>query len=353
MRAAVVRNGHIEVEAMPMPEPGPGEVLVRTLACGICGSDLHLFKHGAAMMQLAQRLGAVPDNLTDGLVMGHEFVAQIVRFGPNTPHRLNVGDRVCAVPFLAIDGQPVSIGASSRTVGAYAEYFLLNESGLIRIPDSVTTEAAALTEPLAIGVHAVAKSNVQPDDTAVVIGCGPIGLACIAVLKLRGVKRIVAADLSAKRRALARLFGAGEVVDARKHSAFDLVGATEATVVFECVGAPGMIDQIVKRAPVGARVVVAGICSGEDTFIPMLAVAKELSFQFVSFYRTEEFEAALTILANNDVEWQAWVTGTVPLEGVADAFEALQGSDEHAKILITPSADAVPGGLPQRPIPAG
>ncbi len=98
----------------------------------------------------------------------------------------------------------MSIGASSRTTGAYAEYFLLNESALIRIPDGLPTEAAALTEPLAIGVHAVAKGRVQPDDTAVVIGCGPIGLACIAVLKHHGVKRIVAADFSAKRRELAR-----------------------------------------------------------------------------------------------------------------------------------------------------
>jgi threonine dehydrogenase-like Zn-dependent dehydrogenase len=351
MRAAVVRNGSIGVEALPVPEPGPGEVLVRTLACGICGSDLHLFKHGAAMMRLAERLGAIPDNLTDGLVMGHEFVAGIVRFGADTRRQLNVGDRVCAVPFLTIDGRPVSIGASSRTVGAYAEYFLLNEAGLIRIPDNVPTEAAALTEPLAIGVHAVAKSNAQPRDTAVVIGCGPIGLACIAVLKLRGVKRIVAADLSAKRRDLAKRFGADEVVDARQHSPFDTVGPTEATVVFECVGAPGMIDQIVKRAPVGACVVVAGICSQEDAFVPMLAVAKELCFQFVSFYRPDEFETALKMLANGDIEWRAWVTATVPLERVAEAFEALQHSDRHAKILIIPPADTPAGtGLPAPPL---
>jgi threonine dehydrogenase-like Zn-dependent dehydrogenase len=337
------------VENRSIPEPGPGEVLVKTLACGICGSDLHLFKHGASMMQLVERLGGVPDNLTDGLVMGHEFVAQIVRFGADTPRRFAAGDRVCAVPFLHIDGAPVSIGASSRTIGAYAEYFLLNESGLIRIPDRVPTAAAALTEPLAIGVHAVAKGSVQQHDTAVVIGCGPIGLACIAVLKLRGIKRIVAADLSAKRRDLAGLFGADEVVDAREHSVFDRVGPTEAAVIFECVGAPGMIDQIVKRAPIGARVVVAGVCSQEDAFIPMLAVAKELSFQFVSFYRADEFEAALNILANDDIAWREWITATVPLERVAEAFEALQRSDQHAKILIIPPADALAGtGFPAR-----
>ncbi len=337
MRAAVIRNGHIAVEDLPVPEPGAGEVLVRTLACGICGSDLHLFKHGAAMMRLAEQLGAVPDNLTDGLVMGHEFVAQIVRFGPNTQRQLHVGDRVCAVPFLQIDGLPVSIGASSRTLGAYAEYFLLNESGLIPIPDGVPTEAAALTEPLAIGVHAVAKGRVRRDDIAIVIGCGPIGLACIAVLRQHGVERIVAADFSAKRRELASLVGASEVIDARERSAFDSVGPSDAAVIFECVGAPGMIDQIVKRAPIGARVVIAGICSEEDRFLPLLATTKELCLQFVSFYRPEEFNAALRMLANGVVDWRPWITAKVPLEHVSDAFEALQGSDLHAKILITSS----------------
>ncbi len=337
MRAAVVRNGRILVEDRSVPEPGAGEVLVKTLACGICGSDLHLFKHGAAMMRLAQQLGAVPDNLTDGLVMGHEFVAQIVRFGPDTQRQLNVGDRVCAVPFLQIDGLPVSIGASSRTLGAYAEYFLLNEAGLIPIPDGIPTEAAALTEPLAIGVHAVAKGRVHRDDTAIVIGCGPIGLACIAVLKHHGVKRIIATDFSAKRRELASLVGASEVIDAQERSTFDGVGPTDAAVIFECVGAPGMIDQIVKRAPIGARVVIAGICSEEDKFLPLLAITKELCLQFVSFYHPEEFKLALQMLVDGAVDWRPWITAKVPLERVSEAFEALQGSDLHAKILITPS----------------
>jgi len=337
MRAVAVRDGHLVVERRPVPEPGAGEVLVKTLACGICGSDLHLFKHGRAMMELVERLGGVPDNLTDGLVMGHEFVAQIVRFGAGTSATFAVGDRVCAVPFLQIDGSPVSIGASSHTTGAYAEYFLLNESALIRIPDGLPTEAAALTEPLAIGVHAVAKGRVQPGDTAVVIGCGPIGLACIAVLKHQGVKRIVAADFSAKRRELAALFGASVVVDARERSPFDSVSAAEATVIFECVGARGMIDQIVKRAPVGARVVVAGICSDEDAFLPLLAVTKELCLQFVSFYQPDEFRHALQMLAAGAVDWRPWITATVPLERVAEAFALLQSSDLHAKTLITPS----------------
>lgn len=336
MRAAVVRDCRIVVEQRPMPVPGPGEVLVRTRACGICGSDLHLFEHGAEMMRMAERLGVQPDNLTDGLVMGHEFVAEIVGFGPDTRRELPVGERVVALPFLEIDGLPVSIGASSRTVGAYAEYFLLDEAGLIPVPAHVTDAAAALTEPLAIGVHAVAKGAVLPKETAVVIGCGPIGLACIAALRERGVTSIRASDFSEKRRELALRFGAETVFDPREVS--PLAGSPAgSTVVFECVGVPGLIGQIVRDAPVGARVVVAGICSQEDTFLPLLAISKELTLHFVSFYRPEEYRAALGMLAGGRIDWQRWVTGEVGLDCVARAFAELRGSDRHAKILIRPA----------------
>jgi threonine dehydrogenase-like Zn-dependent dehydrogenase len=336
MRAAVVRDGRIEVDRVATPVPGRGQVLVRTRACGICGSDLHLFEHGAEMMRLAEGLGVEPDNLTDGLVMGHEFVAEIVAFGPDTRRDLPVGERVVALPFLEIDGHAVSIGASSRTVGAYAEYFLLDEASLIRVPTHVTDEAAALTEPLAIGIHAVAKGAVLPHEIAVVIGCGPIGLACIAALKARGVTSIRASDYSAKRRELALRFGAEAALDPREGSPLAGLRAGSA-VVFECVGAPGLIGQIVRDAPVGARVVVAGICSQEDTFLPLLAVSKELSLHFVSFYRPEEYRAALTMLAEGQVDWKSWVTGEVGLEDVALAFAELRGSDRHAKILIRPA----------------
>jgi threonine dehydrogenase-like Zn-dependent dehydrogenase len=103
------------------------------------------------------------------------------------------------------------------------------------------------------------------------------------------------------------------------------------------VGVPGLIGQIVRDAPVGARVVVAGICSQEDSFLPLLAVSKELTLHFVSFYRLEEYRAALAMLAEGRIDWQCWVTGEVGLNDVARAFAELRGSDRHAKILIRPA----------------
>lgn len=339
MQAAVVRNGRIRVESMPVPQPGPGEVLVRTLACGICGSDVHLFRHGARMMDMARSLGAEPDNLVDGLVMGHEFVAEVVAFGVDCTAELSAGARVCALPFTTVDGVPVTIGASNRAIGAYAEYFLLPETALIPIPADMPQDAAALTEPLAIGVHAVARAGVTDADVAVVIGCGPIGLACIAVLRERGVRTIIATDFSARRRELAGQFGAHTVLDARTTSAIAAVPAGCPAVIFECAGAAGLIGRIVREAPVGARMVVAGISSEEETFLPLLAVAKELTLVFVSFYQREEYLAALDLLQRGRIDWQSWITGRVGLAQVGEAFEWLTGSDRHAKILIEPGRE--------------
>ncbi len=336
MRAVVIRQGELVVEKMPVPEPGEGEVLVKTIACGICGSDLHLLKHGQDMMETVRNLGAEPDSLDDGLVMGHEYVAEVVSYGPGCRQEIAVGSRVCSVPFLLKDGVPVSIGASTKTTGAYGEYFLLTESMLLPVPDALTTEDAALTEPLAIALHAVNQSVKAPEATAVVIGCGPIGMAIVALLMRNGVERIIASDPSSGRRELAGMFGAAVIVNPLETDLWSLVSPGESVVVFECSGRPGMIADIVVRAPMKTELIVTGICPGEDNFIPMLAVSKELVFRFVSFYEPGEFAEALDILASGDVNWAQLVTGKVGFDDVPAAFERLTTSDKDAKILITP-----------------
>ena len=336
MRAVIIRQGELVVEELPVPEPGEGEVLVKTIACGICGSDLHLLKNGQDIMETVRNLGAEPDSLDDGLVMGHEYVAEVVSYGPGCHQEIAVGSRVCSVPFLLKDGVPVSIGASTQTTGAYGEYFLLTESMLIPVPDGLPTENAALTEPLAIALHAVNQSERVPEGTAVVIGCGPIGLAIVAFLKRNGVERIIASDPSFGRRELAGVFGAVETINPLEADLWSLVSPSEPVVVFECSGRPGMIADVVVRAPIKTELIVTGICPGEDNFIPMLAVSKELVFRFVSFYDASEFAEALSILASGDIEWTQLVTGKVGFDDVPAAFERLSTSDKDAKILIAP-----------------
>jgi threonine dehydrogenase-like Zn-dependent dehydrogenase len=353
-----MRDRRLEVADIPTPEPAAGEVLVKTLACGICGSDLHALKHAEQFVAAARRAGGLfVMDLKRDVVMGHEFCAEIVDYGPGTTRRLPVGSRVCSRPALVRSDGVRTIGYSNDTPGGYAEYMRLTESLLLPVPNGLPTEHAALTEPMAVGVHAVNKARLEPNDAPLVIGCGPVGLAVIAALRLQGVRPIVAADFSARRRDLAVGMGADVVVDPAVATPWATwrelaVWRDAATapplpswisgpplrpaVVFECVGVPGVLDQIMGMAPRGTRIVVVGVCMEPDTIYPQLGISKELTIQFVLAYRPEEFAATLQHIADGAILTTPLITGTVGLDGVAQAFVDLASPERHAKILVAP-----------------
>ena len=162
MRAAVMRDRTLVVADVPVPQPGPGEVLVRTLACGICGSDLHALKFADQFMATAKRAGnpRVMD-LSRDVIMGHEFCAEVVDHGPQTTRAFKMGTRVCSRPVLMPPTGPQSIGYSNDNPGGYAQYMRLSEALLLEVPNGLSTDHAALTEPMAVGVHAVAKARLE------------------------------------------------------------------------------------------------------------------------------------------------------------------------------------------------
>ena len=341
MLAAVMRSSAIVVDRVPDPVPAAGEVLVRTLVCGICGSDLHALRHADKLVQAAADSGApkVMDPSRD-VVMGHEFCAEIVDFGPQTRRKLKTGTRVVSMPLLVRASLPETVGYSNDVPGGYGEAMVLSEAFCLEVPAGLESQHAALTEPMAVGLHAVAKAAMQPADGAVVIGCGPVGLAVIAALRLARVEPILAADFSPLRRDLARHMGAHEVVDPSERPAIDAyreLAALRPAVLFECVGAPGVIEQLVVDAPRAARIVVAGVCMEVDRWRPMVAINKELCLQFVLGYTPDEFSSALRSLAEGQIDVTPLITGRVSLEGVAKAFDELATPDAHAKILVEPN----------------
>jgi threonine dehydrogenase-like Zn-dependent dehydrogenase len=346
MQASVLSHSAFEVRELERPSPGPGEVLVKVLACGICGSDLHFFRHQRELIEKARALGAVVDELEraydQGVTLGHEFVGEVIEFGPETARALAIGDRVVSMPFVMRDGTPALIGSTPELGGAYAQYMLLTEATLLRVDDQLPTEAAAFVEPLGIAVHAVNKSGIGTGDVAVVVGAGPIGLTVTATLRARGIDTIIASDLSPRRRDLAAKMGATVVVDGAKESAVAAAATNKPgarVVIFENTGAPGMLNSLVLEAPQNAHITVTGIAAGEESFMPMLAITKELSMNFVIYYTPEEFAEALTLLKDGKLDWRTLHTGTVGLHDIPDAFTELANPETHAKILIDPWLD--------------
>ena len=348
MRATVMREWELRVDEVPDPVPGPGQVLTKVLACGICGSDLHLLKHGKEQMALAAELddGQPPDPLRPvpfvpehDMVMGHEFCCEVVELGPGCDN-LAVGDIVVSLP-VAFDMEGLhGVGFSNRYNGGYAELMVVNELMATKVPAGLPARLAALTEPLAVGIHAAAKSGIASGDAAIVIGLGPVGLAVIADLKMRGIGPIIGADFSKKRRDLAEGLGADVVVDPAVESAIDAwrrVDGTRPLVVFEAVGVPGMLDHAMRMAPKGSRILVVGACMQPDTIHPMVGIGRELSIQFVLGYEPMEFASSLTAIADGRVDLEPWLTGSVGVDGVAGAFADLARPDEHAKILVEPA----------------
>jgi len=311
------------------------------------------------MARLAGEMGtAFSMDLSRDVIMGHEFCAEVVDFGAGTERTLRLGDRVCSMPVTVRGGAVQSVGYSNDVPGGYSEFMVLYEPLLLPVPNGLSTELAATTEPVAVGWHAAQMARITGDEIPLVIGCGPVGLAVILALRQQGIGPIVAADFSPGRRRLAELMGADVVVDPAANSPYerwaDFAGKDAAGndlppnpltggkvyrsgVWFECVGVPGVIDTMMRGAQRGCRIVVVGVCMGEDRIQPFVGINKELNLQFVLGYTAEECAASLHHIAEGHLNVAPMLTGQVDIEGVPGAFEDLADPERHAKILVVPS----------------
>ena len=359
MRAVIRRDKRLICDEIPELVPAQGQILVKTLACGICGSDLHALHHMEHMINLARRGGGAFAGEFDpaaDTVFGHEFCAEILDHGPGSSKVLKAGTRVVSVPVTATASGVESLGFSNRLPGGFAERMLLSEAMVLAVPNGLSTEHAALTEPFAVGAHAVARARLEPKSVALVIGCGPVGLAVIGALKAAGHGPVIAADFSPRRRAAAERLGADIVIDPAKESPHErwedlgvpksraaqglwrAMGKTYAQpVLFECVGSPGVLQALIEAAPAGAQIVVAGVCMETDRIEPSIAITKEIELSFVLAYTPQEFASTLHQIAEGIIDVSGLVTGEVGLDGVAQAFKDLGDPEAHVKILVRPN----------------
>ena len=378
MKAVGCEQAQLSVVELPEPRPERGQVVLEVLRCGICGSDLHARHHCDELADVLDEAGYDAFMRSDQrVVFGHEFSGAVAEYGPGCRKRVPTGAPVVALPIVRRGAEVHAVGLSVAAPGAYAERVVVQESLMLPVPNGLDPELSALTEPMAVGLHAVRRSEIGKRQVAVVIGCGPVGLAVICMLKERGVRTVVASDLSPGRRALAKRCGADIVVDPTSDSPYDAAddkghlatipegvelalstmeklrrlpipwqhvwrGAErlglgpKRPVIFECVGIPGMIDGIVAQAPLLSRVVVVGVCMGADRLRPSMAINKEIDLRFVVGYTPLDFRDTLHMLAEGEIDVAPLVTGTVGLDGVEGAFDALGDPEAHAKILIDP-----------------
>ena len=328
MRAAILNDAHeLEVGEVADPTPGPGELVLRVTACGICGSDLKL-----------------RPSMPAGLVMGHEFCGEIVATGADTDPAWRVGRHVTALPLIGcghclacLSGEPahcvqadmVGVGGSP---GAFAEYVRVDQRETVGLPDDLDPALGALVEPLAVGLHAVERAHIRSGDNVLVVGAGPVGLSVIAWAARSGAGELVVSDPSAVRRDAAAQFGATRTIDPESEPL-----EARYDVVIECVGLPGITDICVGASKTHGHVVIAGVCTKPDPYVPIMALVKELTVDFVVYYTRREFFSVADALAHDSLDAAAFVTKRVSLEEADDAFTELIEAKDQRKILVLPS----------------
>jgi L-iditol 2-dehydrogenase len=338
MRAAVLRRpGEIELVDRPTPSPGPHEVLVRVRAVGVCGSDTHYFEHG--------RIGRF---VVEGpLVLGHESAGVVEAVG-SAVDAGRVGERVSiepGVPCLAcrecLAGRynlcpDMVFHATPPVDGSLAELVAVHEAFAHPVPDTVGDEAAALLEPLSVGIWACRKGAVVAGSSVVITGAGPIGLVAVQVARACGATEITVCDINPHRLAVAADLGATRTVDTTQAGiAESFAGQRGPDTVLECSGHAGAtLDAIRALAPAG-RAVLVGM-GGDQITLP-LSVIQERELTVTGTFRyANTWPTAIALVASGKVDLDRLVTGRYPLSETAAALTAARSDPQSLKSVILP-----------------
>ena len=335
MRAAVFKavGQPLAIEQRPVPTPSAGEVIIKVCRCGICGTDLSM-SDGSGQTFEAES------------IIGHEFAGEVVEVGPGVDE-LKVGDPVAAMPFTGcghcatcLAGRPNFCAQFRGMPGAFAEYTTTAERVAIKLPKTLSLADGALVEPLAVSLHGVALAGMKPGDKVLVIGAGPIGLGAVFWARQLGAGAVAVTAASRQRESLAMQMGASAFVlperpEELPQAAMAALGGMP-DVVIEAVGKPDMIARAVNCVRPAGTVMVLGFCARPDSFIPAIAVWKEVRLLFGMTYSLDEFEHVARVLDRGVVEPRQMVTDTITLGALPETLESMRQRTHQCKVLVNP-----------------
>jgi threonine dehydrogenase-like Zn-dependent dehydrogenase len=340
MRAVVLRGGRLEVRETEDPVPGPRELLLRTVSTAVCASDIHYMDHPDP----TDTSGLFVWDADRDVVMGHEFVGEVVGHGSGCSDQFPLGTRVTSIPTLIRSGGMQVIGQHPDAPGSFGELFLVSEPLARVVPPEADVDAVALTDAFAVGEGYVAMSGIAPGEIPLVIGAGAIGLSAVAALVARSVEPIVIADFNDERLALAERFGAHITVNPSKRSPYDVwndVAAerdvTAPPAIFECVGASGLLQQIVEACPMGSKIYAAGGWYTGDTLNVTQATKKLLMIQFGGAPGGEDWYRTLDAIVAGSLDPRPSIGMTVDLDGLPDAIELARRAQGPPRIVVHPN----------------
>jgi threonine dehydrogenase-like Zn-dependent dehydrogenase len=349
MRAVVLRNGRLAVGDTPDPVPGRGELLLKTLSTAICASDVHFMDHPD--LAIDDPTGRSLYDADRDIVLGHEFVGEVVGHGEGCTDQFPIGTRVTSIPIRllngGVDGTRI-IGQHPEAQGSFGELVVIAEMLAKEVDGDVSSDAAALTDAFAVGEFYVRAADVQPGEIPIVIGAGAIGLSAVAALTRRGIEPIVVSDFNPERRELARAeFGAHVLVDPAAKSPFNVFNEIRAerhlpgpAVVFECVGAPGLIQKIVESVDMGTRIYCAGGWYTGDTLDITTATRQGVTLQFGGGPMPQDWYGTLDAIASGSLDPLPSVGQIIGLDEVPEAIELARKSDGPPRIVVHPNARA-------------
>jgi threonine dehydrogenase-like Zn-dependent dehydrogenase len=339
MRAAVFEQAGspLVIRDVPTPEPGPGELLIRVHRCGICGTDLHMTDTHSCF------------NPPSGSIIGHEFAGEVVALGEGTHGTWKEGDRLAALPYIGcgaclpcLAGDPTQCATvrsqpSGEASGGYAEYSAVSAMNSVKLSSRLSWEEGAFVEPIAVGIHAVAKAGMRVGAKLLIIGAGPVGLAVAACARLGGAERVIVAARTDRRAELAVTMGASEfmLADEKLGENFAKVAGGPPEIVIECAGVPGMMDLAAGLAGPRGTIVMAGACLQTETFLPIVATMKELTYQFAVCYTRQEFALAEKLISQRRIDPMPMFDGTVTLDKLPKRFEELRADKQACKVMLT------------------